>query len=380
MDYAKISAEEHLKHRGKWEIASKFPLNNTDDLSVAYSPGVAEPCKIIADDTEKSFTHTCRGNTVAVVTDGTAVLGLGDIGPEAAMPVMEGKCLLFKHFGGVDAMPICLDTKDADEIVETVVRMAPSFGGVNLEDIAAPRCFEIEEKLKKRLNIPVFHDDQHGTAIVVLAALNNALKVVEKNIENIKIVLSGAGAAGISIAKLVMKAGGKNIVLCDSKGVIGSHRKDINSAKQEVLSESHLDEKGTLQDSLKGADVFLGVSKAGLLTDDDIKTMNSDAIVFAMANPNPEIFPEEAKKGGARIVATGRSDYPNQVNNVIAFPGLFKGLFAMGAKEIHPEMFMAAANALSQSIKNPTEEKILPNAFDEGLADNVANAVIQCGK
>lgn len=378
MNYAKISAEKHLQYQGKWEIASKFPLENTDDLSIAYSPGVAEPCKIIAEDKEKSFSYTCRGNTVAVVTDGTAVLGLGDIGPEAAMPVMEGKCLLFKHFGGVDAIPLCLDTTDVDEIVETVVRLAPSFGGINLEDIAAPRCFEIEKKLKERLHIPIFHDDQHGTAIVVLAALKNALKVVNKKIEEVKIVMSGAGAAGIAIAKLIMKAGGKNIILCDSKGVIGSHRLDINDAKKEIVKNSSADEKGSLKDVLHNADVFLGVSKGDLLVSSDIETMNDDAIVFAMANPTPEIFPADAKKGGAKIVATGRSDFPNQVNNVVAFPGLFKGLFAMRAKEITPEIYMAVANALAESIENPDIENILPNVFDEGVADRVAEAVINC--
>ncbi len=378
MNYAKISAEKHLQYQGKWEIASKFPLENTDDLSIAYSPGVAEPCKIIAEDKEKSFSYTCRGNTVAVVTDGTAVLGLGDIGPEAAMPVMEGKCLLFKHFGGVDAIPLCLDTTDVDEIVETVVRLAPSFGGINLEDIAAPRCFEIEKKLKERLHIPIFHDDQHGTAIVVLAALKNALKVVNKKIEEVKIVMSGAGAAGIAIAKLIMKAGGKNIILCDSKGVIGSYRLDINDAKKEIVKNSSADEKGSLKDVLHNADVFLGVSKGDLLVSSDIETMNDDAIVFAMANPTPEIFPADAKKGGAKIVATGRSDFPNQVNNVVAFPGLFKGLFAMRAKEITPEIYMAVANALAESIENPDIENILPNVFDEGVADRVAEAVINC--
>lgn len=375
MNYAKISAEQHLQHQGKWEISSKFPLENTDDLSIAYSPGVAEPCKIIAEDKEKSFSYTCRGNTVAVVTDGTAVLGLGDIGPEAAMPVMEGKCLLFKQFGGVDAVPLCLDTTDVDEIVETVVRLAPSFGGINLEDIAAPRCFEIEKKLKEKLDIPVFHDDQHGTAIVVLAALKNALKVVNKKIDEVKIVMSGSGAAGIAIAKLILLAGGKNIIVCDSKGVIGSHRTDINSAKKEVLHLSSADEKGKLQEVLHNADVFLGVSKGDLLEAKDIETMNNDAIVFAMANPTPEIFPDEAKKGGAKIVATGRSDFPNQVNNVVAFPGLFKGLFAMRAKKITPQMYMAVANALADSIKKPHEENILPNVFDEGLAETVAKAV-----
>jgi malate dehydrogenase (oxaloacetate-decarboxylating) len=380
MDYAQESLNLHAKHHGKMEIASKFPLETIDDLSLAYTPGVAEPCRVIAQDESKSFDLTMRGNTVAVVSDGSAVLGLGNIGGAAAMPVMEGKCLLFKKFGGVDAMPICLDTQDTDEIVETVVRLAPTFGGINLEDISAPRCFEIEKKLKERLDIPVFHDDQHGTAIVVLAGLQNALQVVDKKIEDVKIVCSGSGAAGIAIAKLLINAGGKNIVMCDSKGVIHSGRTGLNEAKQEILKLSSLDEtqNSTLPESLAGADVFIGVSKAGILSSGDIATMNKNAIVFAMANPVPEIMPDEAKKGGAGVIATGRSDFPNQVNNVLAFPGLFKGLFQVRATEITPEMNVAAANALSSMVENPTPEKILPSPLQKGVAEKVAEEIVKC--
>ncbi len=385
VDYAQESLRLHAERKGKMEIASKFPLKTIDDLSIAYTPGVAEPCRVIAADESRSFDLTLRGNTVAVVTDGSAVLGLGNIGAAAAMPVMEGKCLLFKNFGGVDALPICLDTQDVDEIVETVVRMAPSFGGINLEDISAPRCFEVEKKLKEQLDIPVFHDDQHGTAIVVLAGLQNALRVVDKDLSTVKIVCSGSGAAGIAIAKLLMKAGGKNIVMCDSKGVIHSGRENLNTAKQEVLSASSLDEteNSTLQDALKGADVFIGVSKAGILKAEDVATMNEGAVVFAMANPTPEIMPDEAKKGGAAVVATGRSDFPNQVNNVLAFPGLFKGLFSVRATEITEDMNVAAANALSNLVENPTSEKILPSPLQEGVAEKVAEEivkVVQAGK
>lgn len=377
MDYAKLSLDAHAKNKGKMEICSKFKLETIDDLSIAYTPGVAEPCRVIAKDESRSFDLTWRGNTVAVVTDGTAVLGLGNIGPAAAMPVMEGKCLLFKHFGGVDAIPLCLDTTDVDEIVETVVRLAPSFGGINLEDISAPRCFEIEKKLKERLNIPVFHDDQHGTAIVVLAALQNALKVVDKKIEDIKIVFSGAGAAGIAIAQLLYNAGAKNIVLCDSKGIVNSSRGDLNDAKKKILEQSTLDlQTGNLKDALQKSDVFIGVSQPNLLTAEDIKTMNENSIVFAMANPIPEIFPEEAKKGGARIVATGRSDFPNQVNNVVAFPGLFKGLFSVRATEITEEMYIASANAIADCIQTPTEENIIPSPLEKGVAEKVAKAIV----
>ena len=376
-NYSELSVALHKKYQGKMEIKSVTPIETLDDLSTVYTPGVAEPCRIIAEDTDRSFDLTWRGRTVAVVSDGSAVLGLGNIGPEAAMPVMEGKCLLFKEFGGVDALPICLDTQDTDEIVETVVRMAPSFGGINLEDISAPRCFEIEAKLKERLNIPIFHDDQHGTAIVVVAAMKNALKVVDKKIEDVKIVISGAGAAGIAIAKLIMVAGGKNIVMTDSKGIIGSHRDNLNSAKQEVLSQFTLDEKGDIHSAMNNADVFIGVSKPGIIDRTDIANMNTDAIVFAMANPTPEIFPDEAKAGGARIVATGRSDFANQVNNVVAFPGLFAGLFAVQAREITLEIFMIVADSIANTVENPHEENIIPSPLNKSVAENVKNSVIQ---
>ena len=379
-NYADLSVALHKKYQGKMSIASVTPIETLDDLSTVYTPGVAEPCRIIAEDKERSFDLTWRGRTVAVVSDGSAVLGLGNIGPEAAMPVMEGKCLLFKEFGGVDALPICLDTQDTDEIVETVVRMAPSFGGINLEDISAPRCFEIEAKLKERLNIPIFHDDQHGTAIVVVAAMKNALKVVNKKIEDVKIVISGAGAAGIAIAKLIMTGGGKNIVMTDSKGVIGSHRNDLNSSKQDILAEFTRDETGDIHSAMNDADVFIGVSKAGVIDRTDIQKMNKDAIVFAMANPTPEIFPDEARAGGARIVATGRSDFANQVNNVVAFPGLFAGLFAIQAKSITPEIFMIVADAIASTVQNPSEENIIPSPLDKSVAENVKNAVINFSK
>ncbi len=376
-NYAQLSVDFHKKYKGKMSIQSVTPIETLDDLSTVYTPGVAEPCKIIAQEKERSFDLTWRGRTVAVISDGSAVLGLGNIGPEAAMPVMEGKCLLFKEFGGVDAIPICLDTQDTDEIIETIVRLAPSFGGINLEDISAPRCFEIEKKLKEKLNIPIFHDDQHGTAIVVVAALKNALKIVGKNINDVKIVISGAGAAGIAIAKLIMTAGGKNIIMTDSKGIIGSHRTDLNTEKKDILSKSSLDEKGDIHNALKNADIFIGVSKPGVIDKTDIKNMNSDAIVFAMANPTPEIFPDEAKAGGARIVATGRSDFANQVNNVVAFPGLFAGLFAIQARSITPEIFMIVADAIANSIKNPSEENIIPSPLDKSVAENVKKAVIK---
>jgi len=379
-NYADLSVALHKKYQGKMSIAPVTPIETLDDLSTVYTPGVAEPCRIIAENKERSFDLTWRGRTVAVVSDGSAVLGLGNIGPEAAMPVMEGKCLLFKEFGGVDALPICLDTQDTDEIVETVVRMAPSFGGINLEDISAPRCFEIEAKLKERLNIPIFHDDQHGTAIVVVAAMKNALKVVNKKIEDVKIVISGAGAAGIAIAKLIMIGGGKNIVMTDSKGVIGSHRNDLNSSKQDILAEFTRDETGDIHSAMNDADVFIGVSKAGIINKTDIQKMNKDAIVFAMANPTPEIFPDEARAGGARIVATGRSDFANQVNNVVAFPGLFAGLFAIQAKSITPEIFMIVADAIASTVENPSEENIIPSPLDKSVAENVKNAVINFSK
>ncbi len=376
MDYFQRSLEEHALRHGKLAINVKMPLETKDDLAIAYTPGVAEPCRVIAKDHERSFDLTWRGNTVAVITDGSAVLGLGNIGPEAAMPVMEGKCALFKAFGDIDAVPICLATQDVEKIVETIMLLEPSFGGINLEDISAPRCFEIEKKLKERLQIPVFHDDQHGTAIVVLAGIYNALKVVHKNIQTVKIVISGAGAAGIAIAELLFCAGAKNLLLCDSKGILSPERTDLNSAKQSVVERSAIQSKsGTLADAIVGADIFIGVSQPNLLTATDISTMEKDAIVFAMANPNPEILPEEAKKGGAKIVATGRSDFPNQVNNVLVFPGIFKGVLAVRAKEITQDMKLSAAKALAQIIENPTEERILPSPLEKGVAEKIAIAV-----
>lgn len=375
-DYAQRSVEMHKKHGGKIAISLKVPLRNNDDLSLAYTPGVAQPCLEIAKDEEKGKTLTWRKNLVAVVSDGSAVLGLGNIGATAAMPVMEGKCALFKKFAHVDAVPICLKTQDTEEIINIVKNLEPSFGGINLEDISAPRCFEIEKRLKKELGIPVFHDDQHGTAVVTLAALINALRLVEKKIEEVKIVFSGAGAAGIAISKLLIAAGAKNIILCDSKGAISKHRTDLNESKKNILAKTNSNnESGSLKEVLKNADVFVGVSAPKLLTSKDIETMKSNAIVMAMANPVAEIMPEEAKKGGARIVATGRSDFPNQVNNVLAFPGIFRGIFDMGATEITQKMLIAAATALAKHVENPTDEKILPGVFDAGVAEAVAEAI-----
>lgn len=374
MDYSKKSLEMHKLKKGKVAIISKFGrLKTKDDLSIAYTPGVAEPCREIAKDRSKAYDYTFKGNMVAVVTDGTAVLGLGDIGPEAALPVMEGKAVLFKEFGGVDAFPICLATKEVDKIVETVKLISPGFGGINLEDISAPRCFEVEERLKKELNIPVFHDDQHGTAIVVLAGLLNALKIVNKKIEDIKIVFNGAGAAGIAVAKMLKRAGAKNIIMCDSKGVIYNGRMEgVNKYKLEFSANTYA---RTLADAMDGADVFIGVSVAGAVTRDMVKSMNKDSIIFAMANPVPEIMPADAKAGGARIVATGRSDFPNQINNVLAFPGVFRGTFDAKARSITEEMKLAAAHALADMVKKPTENKIIPEPFEKDVAKRVAEAV-----
>lgn len=374
MDIQRKSLEMHKERKGKISVSNKFgPLKTKEDLSIAYTPGVAEPCKEIAKDKSKVYEYTSKGNLVAVVTDGTAVLGLGDIGPEAAMPVMEGKAVLFKEFGDVDAFPICLATKDVDKIVETIKLISPGFGGINLEDISAPRCFEIEERLKKELDIPVFHDDQHGTAIVVLAGLMNALKIVKKKMENVKIVFNGAGAAGIAVAKMLKNAGAKNIIMCDTKGVIYKGRAEgMNKYKEEFAAET---DSRTLADAMKGADVFIGVSVAGAVTKDMAKSMNKDSIIFAMANPVPEIMPDEAKKAGARIVATGRSDFPNQINNVLAFPGVFRGALDAKAKQITEKMKLAAAKALAEMVEKPTEEKIIPSPFDKGVAKKVAEAV-----
>ena len=380
MDYAKESLRFHEEWKGKIEVIATVPVNTKEDLSLAYTPGVAQPCLEIQKDINKSYELTRRHNLCAVITDGTAVLGLGDIGPEAGMPVMEGKCVLFKSFGGVDAFPLCVKTKDVDEFVNAVYLMSGSFGGINLEDISAPRCFEIERKLKEKCDIPIFHDDQHGTAIITLAGLTNALKVVGKKKEDVKVVTSGAGAAAISITKLLLSAGFKNIVMTDRKGVIYKGREGLNWIKEEMAEVTNPNnETGLLADAIKGADVFIGVSAPGTLTVDMVKTMNKDAIVFACANPTPEIFPEDAKAGGARVISTGRSDYPNQINNVLAFPGVFRGTFDVRASDINEEMKMAAAQALSSLISDDelSEDYIIPKAFDPRVGPAVAKAVAQ---
>lgn len=378
MDYNKESLRVHKEHKGKIEVISKLPVTNKDELSVAYTPGVAEPCRAIHANKDDVYTYTTKGNMVAVLSDGSAVLGLGNIGPEAAIPVMEGKAVLFKAFGNVDAFPICVATQDVDEIVRTAQLIAPVFGGINLEDIAAPRCFEVEERLKKLLDIPVFHDDQHGTAVVVSAAVLNALKIVKKDIKNIKIVMSGAGAAGTAIFKMLRNLGAQNFIMCDSKGIISKNRKDLNSSKQEFLGITNKDNvDGTIHDAIKGADLFVGVSKPGVIDENDIKNMAKDAIVMAMANPTPEIMPDLAVKAGARVVGTGRSDFPNQVNNVLAFPGIFRGALDVRAKQITEEMKVAAAYALAGLVdeKDLNEEYILPKAFDPRVAPTISKAV-----
>lgn len=378
MDYAEKSLELHYELKGKIEIASRTSAGDRQALSLAYTPGVAAPCLEIQRDINKSYELTRRWNTVAVVTDGTAVLGLGDIGPEAGMPVMEGKCLLFKEFGGVDAVPLCIRSKDVDEIVNTVALLAGSFGGINLEDISAPRCFEIEKRLKERCDIPVFHDDQHGTAIIMLAGLLNALKVVGKSLESVKIVTSGAGAAGIAIIKLLVSCGAKNVIMTDRHGAIHAGRDDLNAAKREIAAITNRDgAQGSLSQVIKGADVFIGVSAPGVLTGEMVASMAKDAIVFACANPTPEIFPDEAKSAGAAIVSTGRSDYPNQINNVLAFPGIFRGALDARASDINDEMKIAAAHALAGMVSEDTlgRDNILPQAFDEGVGETVAEAV-----
>ena len=373
----------HEEWKGKIEVVATVPVETKDDLSLAYTPGVAQPCLEIQKDVEKSYDLTRRHNLCAVITDGSAVLGLGDIGPEAGMPVMEGKCVLFKSFGGVDAFPLCVKTKDVDEFVETVYNISGSFGGINLEDISAPRCFEIERKLKEKCDIPIFHDDQHGTAVITLAGLLNALKVVGKKKEDVKIVTSGAGAAAISIVKLLLSAGFKNVTMCDRKGAIYAGREGLNWIKEEMAQVTNLDKKpGTLADQLVGADVFIGVSAPGTVTTEMVKTMNRDAIIFACANPTPEIFPEDAKAGGAAVIATGRSDFPNQINNVLAFPGIFRGTFDVRARDINEEMKMAAAHALADLI-SPEElcaDYIIPKAFDKRVGPAVAKAVAEAAR
>ena len=383
MDYYKDSLFLHEKLRGKIEVKTKMNVRTKDDLSLVYSPGVAEPCRKIAENKEEAYRYTMKGNTVAIVSDGTAVLGLGNIGPEAAIPVMEGKAMLFKKFADIDAFPICLDTTDVDEIVETVRRIAPVFGGVNLEDISAPRSFEVEERLQD-LGIPVFHDDQHGTAIVVLAALINSCKLLDKKLEDLKVVINGAGAAGIAIARLLRCVNSdpmvcipvKEVIVCDSRGIISQGRERLNPVKVELLNYSNPKNlKGTLQDALVGADVFIGVSVGNLLKTADIRTMAKDPIVFAIANPTPEIMPEEAYAGGAAIVGTGRSDLPNQVNNVLGFPGIFRGALDARAKTISPKMKLAAAHAIAQSVDNLTTYSVIPSALNERVAYEVAKAV-----
>ncbi len=383
MDYAKESLRLHEQWGGKIEVIAKVPVETKDDLSLAYTPGVAQPCLEIQKDLDKSYTLTRRHNLCAVITDGSAVLGLGDIGPEAGMPVMEGKCVLFKAFGDVDAFPLCVKTKDVDEFVNTVYNISGSFGGINLEDIAAPRCFEIERKLKEKCDIPIFHDDQHGTAVITLAGLTNALKVVGKKKEDVKIVTSGAGAAAISIVKLLLSAGFKNVVMTDRKGAIYEGREGLNWIKEEMSQVTNRNmEKGTLAEVIRGADVFIGVSAPGTLTTEMVKTMAKDSIVFACANPTPEIFPDEAKAGGAAVVSTGRSDFPNQINNVLAFPGIFRGAFDVRASDINEEMKMAAAHALAELISDEelNADYIIPKAFDKRVGPAVAKAVAEAAR
>lgn len=383
MDYAKESLKLHYQLQGKIEVTSRAAVNSKEALALAYTPGVAQPCLEIQKDINKSYELTRRWNTVAVVTDGTAVLGLGDIGPEAGMPVMEGKCVLFKEFGGVDAIPLCVRSKNVDDIVRTVTLLAGSFGGVNLEDISAPRCFEIEEKLKKSCDIPIFHDDQHGTAVITMAGMLNALKVVGKKLEDVKIVTSGAGAAGIAIIKLMMSMGLKNVIMTDRKGAIYDGREDLNSIKEEMSKITNLDhEKGTLAEVIKGADVFVGVSAPGTLTAEMVKTMAKDPIIFACANPTPEIFPDEAKAAGAAVVSTGRSDFPNQVNNVLCFPGIFRGALDVRASAITEAMKIAAAYAIAGLVsdKELSADYILPKAFDPRVRNAVAQAVAEAAR
>ena len=382
MNYAEESLKKHYEWRGKLSITPKMHVNTKEDLSLAYTPGVAQPCLEIQKDIEKSYELTRRHNLCAVITDGSAVLGLGDIGPEAGMPVMEGKCVLFKSFGGVDAFPLCVKTKNVDEFVETVYNISGSFGGINLEDIAAPRCFEIERKLKEKCDIPIFHDDQHGTAVITLAGLTNALKVVGKKKEDVKIVTSGAGAAAIAITKLLLSAGFKDITMCDRSGAIYAGRQGLNWIKEEMAQVTNLSRKdGSLADMLVGADVFIGVSAPGTVTTEMVKTMNKDAIIFACANPTPEIFPDDAKAGGAKVVSTGRSDYPNQINNVLAFPGIFRGAFDVRASDINEEMKMAAAEALAGLVGDElSEDYIIPAAFDPRVGPAVAKAVAEAAR
>jgi malate dehydrogenase (oxaloacetate-decarboxylating) len=378
MDYFAKSLELHKLHQGKLETNTRMPVNTRDDLSLAYSPGVAEPCKEIAKDKSKVYDYTLKGRTVAVISDGSAVLGLGNIWPEASLPVMEGKCVLFKEFAGLDAFPIVLDVHDTEGIIAAVKAIAPTFGGINLEDIASPKCFEIEDRLKAELDIPVMHDDQHGTAIVTLAALINSLAIVGKSKETVRVVVNGPGAAGTAVMKLLSLYGIKHIITCDSNGILSKTREDLDDAKKSLLSFTNLENKdGTLSDALVGADVFIGLSAPNIIDRTHIATMAKDAIVFGMANPIPEIMPEEAKAGGARICGTGRSDMPNQINNVLAFPGIFKGVLASGKKKITDEMKLKAARALASAVKEPHEDMVIPNALDKSVVDIVAKAMME---
>ena len=378
MDNKELALKLHEEWNGKIETVAKSKVKTREDLALAYTPGVAEPCKVIAEDKEAAYKYTMKANTIAVVSDGSAVLGLGNIGPHAAMPVMEGKAVLFKEFGGVNAVPICLDTQDTEEIIKAVTYLAPGFGGINLEDISAPRCFEIETRLKETLDIPVFHDDQHGTAIVVLAGIINSLRIIKKEVADCKIVVNGAGSAGIAITKLLLNYGFKNIMLCDRTGIIYRGREGLNSAKEEIANITNPENiKGDLKEAVKGSDIFVGVSAPGVLTGDMVRTMNKDAIIFAMANPVPEIMPDEAKAAGARIVGTGRSDFPNQINNVVAFPGIFKGALEGRAKQITEEMKMAAALAIAGLVSDEelNEDNIMPEPFNPKVAIAVSEAV-----
>lgn len=378
MDIREESLKKHYEWRGKIEVVARCPVETREDMSLAYTPGVAEACTVIKEDVNKSFELTRRSNLVAVITDGTAVLGLGDIGPEAGMPVMEGKCALFKKFADVDAFPLCIKSKDVDEIVRTIYLLSGSFGGINLEDIAAPRCFEIEKKLKEICDIPIFHDDQHGTAVVVLAGVLNALKVVGKKIEDVKIVINGLGAAGTAISKMIIAAGAKNMVLVDRAGIISENDETLGEERQNLAKITNPENlKGDLNVAIKGADVFVGVSAPNIVSEDMIKSMNTDPIVFAMANPTPEIMPDKAKNAGAKVVGTGRSDFPNQINNVLVFPGIFRGALDCGATTINEEMKLAAAHALANHIpeKELNEENIIPSALDRSVASEIAEAV-----
>ena len=384
MDLKEQAIHMHKKWNGKLDTVSKFPIKTSEDLAIAYTPGVAEPCKLIAKDASLAYTYTMKANTVAVVSDGSAVLGLGNIGPYAAMPVMEGKCVLFKEFAGINAVPICLDTQDTEEIIRTVKCIAPGFGGINLEDICAPRCFEIESRLKEMLDIPVFHDDQHGTAVITLAGLMNALKVVGKKMDEIKVVMNGAGAAAIAICKLLLSNGVKDVTLCDRRGAIYDGRTEgMNDIKNEMAKVTNLEKRaGSLADMLVGADVFIGVSAPGAVTTEMVKTMSPDAIVFACANPTPEIIPDDAKAGGAAVIATGRSDYPNQINNVLAFPGIFRGTFDVRASDINDEMKIAAARALAGLVSEEelNADYIIPAPFDKRVGPAVAKAVAEAAR